>query len=94
MRASGGSIVDGAIDPVPSTGRRPSRGSLLPPEPWREGTWGEGPWGEGDLGRGRLGEWTQAVKTSTGAKGKALFMPLRLALTGLDHGPELKALCR
>ena len=25
-------------------------------------------------------------------KGKPLFMPLRLALTGLDHGPELKAL--
>jgi nondiscriminating glutamyl-tRNA synthetase len=29
------------------------------------------------------------LKTSTGMKGKALFMPLRLALTGLDHGPEL-----
>ena len=36
--------------------------------------------------------WTEAVKAATGAKGKALFMPLRLALTGLDHGPELKAL--
>jgi glutamyl-tRNA synthetase len=32
------------------------------------------------------------VKASTGVKGKALFMPLRLALTGLDHGPELGAL--
>ncbi|MBV8515855.1 MAG: glutamate--tRNA ligase [Acidobacteria bacterium] len=31
----------------------------------------------------------ERLKASTGAKGKALFMPLRLALTGLDHGPEL-----
>jgi glutamyl-tRNA synthetase len=29
---------------------------------------------------------------SSGRKGKQLFMPLRLALTGLDHGPELAAL--
>lgn len=36
--------------------------------------------------------WTEAVKTATGRKGRALFGPLRLALTGLDHGPELKAL--
>jgi glutamyl-tRNA synthetase len=32
------------------------------------------------------------VKAATGAKGKALFMPLRRALTGRDHGPELAAL--
>jgi glutamyl-tRNA synthetase len=32
------------------------------------------------------------VKEATGAKGKALFGPLRLALTGVEHGPELKAL--
>jgi glutamyl-tRNA synthetase len=32
------------------------------------------------------------VKQATGRKGKALFMPLRLALTGLTHGPELKNL--
>jgi nondiscriminating glutamyl-tRNA synthetase len=31
----------------------------------------------------------ERLKTSTGAKGKALFMPLRLAVTGLEHGPEL-----
>ncbi|MCU7958706.1 MAG: glutamate--tRNA ligase [gamma proteobacterium symbiont of Bathyaustriella thionipta] len=30
-----------------------------------------------------------AVKEKTGAKGKSLFMPLRMALTGLEHGPEL-----
>jgi len=50
---------------------------LLPAEPWDSGTW-------------KL--WTEAVKTATGRKGKPLFMPLRLALTGLDHGPELAAL--
>jgi nondiscriminating glutamyl-tRNA synthetase len=31
----------------------------------------------------------ERLKTSTGLKGKALFMPLRLAITGSDHGPEL-----
>ena len=33
-----------------------------------------------------------ALKTATGRKGKALFMPLRLALTGLEHGPDMAAL--
>ena len=51
--------------------------ALLPPEPWDAR---------------HLGRWTERVKQATGRKGKALFMPLRLALTGLDHGPELKAL--
>jgi glutamyl-tRNA synthetase len=50
---------------------------LLPSEPWSGETWGE---------------WTGEVKQATGAKGKALFQPLRLALTGQDHGPELKRL--
>lgn len=36
--------------------------------------------------------FTAAVKEKTGAKGKALFMPLRQALTGMDHGPEMAAL--
>lgn len=31
----------------------------------------------------------ERLKTATGLKGKALFMPLRLAITGSDHGPEL-----
>ncbi|MFL6247952.1 MAG: glutamate--tRNA ligase [Thermoanaerobaculia bacterium] len=31
----------------------------------------------------------ERLKVTTGTKGKALFMPLRLAMTGLDHGPEL-----
>lgn len=50
---------------------------LLPPEPWDEETWGA---------------WTGKLKAATGRKGKQLFLPLRLALTGLPHGPELKAL--
>ena len=29
------------------------------------------------------------LKASTGSKGKALFQPLRLMVTGMDHGPEL-----
>jgi glutamyl-tRNA synthetase len=49
----------------------------LPPEPWDAGTWRN---------------WTEAVKQATGAKGRALYHPLRLALTGLERGPELKDL--
>ncbi|MCO6390322.1 glutamate--tRNA ligase [Aliihoeflea aestuarii] len=46
----------------------------LPPEPWDQMTWKV---------------WTDRVKQVTGRKGKTLFMPLRLALTGRDSGPEL-----
>ena len=35
---------------------------------------------------------TSALKQATGRKGKALFLPLRQALTGQDHGPEMAAL--
>ena len=49
----------------------------LPPEPWDASTWRS---------------WTEAVKQATGAKGRALYHPLRLALTGLERGPELKDL--
>ncbi len=49
----------------------------LPAEPWDEATWPA---------------WTAAVGAATGRKGKALFLPLRRALTGEDHGPDLKAL--
>ena len=35
---------------------------------------------------------TGALKEATGRKGKSLFMPLRQALTGLDHGPDMNAL--
>jgi glutamyl-tRNA synthetase len=50
---------------------------LLPAEPFDEATWPS---------------WTRAVGAATGLKGKALFLPLRRALTGRDHGPDLKAL--
>lgn len=36
--------------------------------------------------------WTNAVKDASGRKGKALFLPLRLALTGEGHGPEMAVL--
>jgi glutamyl-tRNA synthetase len=51
--------------------------ALLPPEPWNGNTWSA---------------WTGAVKDATGRRGKELFRPLRLALTGRDHGPEMKDL--
>lgn len=35
---------------------------------------------------------TAALKEATGRKGKALFLPLRQALTGRDHGPDMAAL--
>ena len=44
--------------------------------------WGADPWGA----------LTQALKQATGRKGKALFLPLRLALTGRDSGPDMHAL--
>jgi len=52
-------------------------GEALPDEPWDADTWGT---------------WTGALKAATGRKGKRLFMPLRLALTGRERGPELAAL--
>lgn len=51
--------------------------ALLPPEPFDATTWKS---------------WTAAVSAATGLKGRALFMPLRQALTAQDHGPELAAL--
>ena len=37
-------------------------------------------------------EWTSSISNKTGKKGKELFMPLRLALTGVTQGPELSVL--
>ena len=51
--------------------------TLLPPPPWNNETWNL---------------WVNAVKDKTGRKGKQLFMPLRQAITGMDHGPELAGL--
>ena len=38
------------------------------------------------------GKWTAAVREATGRKGKALFMPLRKALTGQSNGPDMARL--
>lgn len=51
--------------------------ALLPDAPWTETTW-------------KL--WTDALKDKTNRRGKALFMPLRQAITGMEHGPEMKDL--
>ncbi len=51
--------------------------ALLPEPPYSDATWGE---------------WTAAVKEATGRKGKGLFLPLRLALTGQASGPEMAEL--
>ena len=34
----------------------------------------------------------KSIQSATGRRGKDLFRPLRLALSGLDHGPELNLL--
>jgi glutamyl-tRNA synthetase len=51
--------------------------TLLPPPPYDAETWGR---------------WTGEVKEATGRKGKGLFMPLRLAVTGQARGPDMGAL--
>lgn len=45
----------------------------------------------GELTGASWSEWTNALKAATGRKGKGLFMPLRKALTGLEHGPDMGA---
>lgn len=50
---------------------------LLPPEPWDETVWKR---------------WTEALRGASLRRGKALFHPLRQALTGAEEGPELAAL--
>jgi glutamyl-tRNA synthetase len=71
-------VVAGEIEPVIEDQTLTSRAAeLLPAEPWDGGTWGQ---------------LTAAVSQATGLKGRALFHPLRLALTGREAGPELKAL--
>lgn len=46
----------------------------------------------GDITPETWSAWTNALKEKTGRKGKGLFMPLRLALTGMEHGPEMAPL--
>ncbi|EKV32883.1 Glutamyl-tRNA(Gln) synthetase [Caenispirillum salinarum AK4] len=73
-------VVTGPVAPVIEDEDREfiaAARALLPPEPWDAETWTQ---------------FVSVVKTETGRKGKGLFMPLRKALTGLAHGPELKPL--
>ena len=73
-------LVTGPVEPVIADEDRDFLAlakALLPPEPWTVDTWSD---------------WTSALKNATGRKGKALFLPLRLALTGRHDGPELKSL--
>ena len=42
-----------------------------------------------EFGEGAWREWTSVLKEKTGRKGKTLFMPLRKALTGRAHGPDM-----
>ena len=51
--------------------------ALLPDRPFDNQTWST---------------WTQEVKVATGRKGKSLFMPLRKAVTGMSHGPDMGTL--
>ena len=46
---------------------------------------------DGDLGD-VWGDWTKSVGAATAAKGRGLFMPIRLALTGQARGPEIAPL--
>ena len=50
---------------------------VLPSKPWDQKTWSL---------------WIEKIKSSTDRKGKDLFLPLRMAITGLEDGPELKKL--
>ncbi|WP_206419836.1 glutamate--tRNA ligase [Minwuia thermotolerans] len=47
---------------------------------------------EGELDETSWKTWTDVLKAETGREGKALFLPLRLALTGREHGPEMQKL--
>jgi glutamyl-tRNA synthetase len=45
---------------------------------------------EGEITSQTWDIWINEIKAKTGRKGKQLFMPIRLALTGVEHGPEMK----
>ena len=73
-------IVDRPIQPiVENESVSLAAAQQLPAGPWTKETWSPFAWQA----------WTQAIAAETGAKGKNLFRPLRLALTGREHGPEL-----
>jgi glutamyl-tRNA synthetase len=72
-------VVAGSIVPpeIPEQALLTTAMELLPPEPWNGTVWRD---------------WTAALGDATGRSGEALALPLRLALTGEDGGPDLAAL--
>jgi glutamyl-tRNA synthetase len=71
-------VAQGPIAPViEEAGFAVEAATALADEPFDAETWSR---------------WTASLKSRTGRSGKALFRPLRLALTGREHGPELKVL--
>jgi len=71
-------VVTGPVEPPPFDAE--TRAYLA--EAAQRLAWSDDPWGT----------LTAALKEATGRKGKALFHPLRLALTGRDSGPDMHAL--
>jgi len=47
---------------------------------------------EGEVTAETWGAWTGSLKAETGRKGRSLFMPLRKALTGQSHGPDMASM--
>ncbi|MGE3770809.1 MAG: glutamate--tRNA ligase [Bdellovibrionales bacterium] len=71
-------VAHSALTPtIPDADFAKAAADVLPAEPWTPET---------------FGQWAAQVKEKTGKKGKELFMPLRLALTGKEHGPEMNVL--
>ena len=71
-------VIEGAIDPViEDAGFCAAAAALVPDDPLTDQSWDA---------------FVNAVKAATGAKGRALFHPLRLALTGREKGPEMAAI--
>lgn len=71
-------LIDGPITPVVEDADHIAKCLALLPD--------------GTLAADSWGNWTSAIKAETGAKGRALFMPLRQALTGQNHGPDMSML--
>ena len=73
-------LINGPITPVVETDDADyiaQARALLPDAPLETESWSD---------------WTGRLKDATGRKGRALFMPLRMALTGQSHGPEMQHL--
>ncbi|KPF71591.1 glutamine--tRNA ligase [alpha proteobacterium AAP81b] len=73
-------VIAGPLTPIIADSDRAfiaTAAAVLADLPWRDDIWSR---------------WIAALKPLTDRKGRALFAPLRLALTARDHGPEMAAL--